>query len=330
MATGTYRLEAATKVVAADLGINLADVLRRASLPADLLARDPVRLPESDYFAFWNALDEEAGDPHLPVRIAEVLTGEIFDVALFAALVSPDLDTAARRVADHKRLLCPIHLDVANDGQHLTIEYRWPSDVSPPAVLVLTELLFWVSLARLGTRHRIEPRRLTAPEAPAGDEPYQQYLGDTIIETGPTRSIEFSAWDARRPFLTTNDALWSTFEPELRRRLAELDAEADTSERVRAALLELLPAGQPTMAAVARQLALSTRTLHRRLQNENTNFQTILSSTREALARHYLADRDVSVGEISFLLGYEEPSSFYRAFHHWTGQTPERIRSSTA
>ena len=84
------------------------------------------------------------------------------------------------------------------------------------------------------------------------------------------------------------------------------------------------------MDAVASRLAMSNRTLHRRLQGEDTTFQRVLNSTREALARHYLSDPRLTAGEISFLLGYEEPSSFYRAFHSWTGDTPERVRAGVA
>jgi AraC-like DNA-binding protein len=35
----------------------------------------------------------------------------------------------------------------------------------------------------------------------------------------------------------------------------------------------------------------------------------------------------LTAAEIAFLLGYEDANSFYRAFHSWTGQTPERVRA---
>jgi AraC-like DNA-binding protein len=81
------------------------------------------------------------------------------------------------------------------------------------------------------------------------------------------------------------------------------------------------------MADVAQKLAVSTRTLHRRLKKDGTTFQKVLDDLREELARHYLASSDYSSAEIAFLLGYEEPNSFYRAFRVWTGQTPEAVRN---
>ncbi len=144
---------------------------------------------------------------------------------------------------------------------------------------------------------------------------------------GPAFTVVFSAEDAVRPFLTANDRMWEFFAPELRRRLSELDASTTVTERVRAALLELLPAGDSSMSAVARDLAMSTRTLQRRLKDEGSTFKGVLSETREALAMHYLEQSDLAVGEISFLLGYEDARSFYRAVRGWTGSTPQLLRA---
>lgn len=142
--------------------------------------------------------------------------------------------------------------------------------------------------------------------------------------------MTFSAVDANRPFLTSNEPLWAAFEPELRRRLADLDAPATTAQRVRAALLEALPSGLASMEGIAHKLTLSKRTLQRRIEAEGTSYQQILTETRADLARHYLDNTALSVAEISFLLGFSEPNSFHRAFRTWTGTTPDRARRAGA
>ena len=121
--------------------------------------------------------------------------------------------------------------------------------------------------------------------------------------------------------------MWSFFEPELRQRLSRLRVDASTTERVRSALLELIPSGRTSAVQVARHLAVSTRTLQRRLNDENASFSAILNSVREELARHYLRHSQLPYAQISFLLGYGDPNSFYRAFNGWTGTTPDRVRS---
>jgi AraC-like DNA-binding protein len=124
--------------------------------------------------------------------------------------------------------------------------------------------------------------------------------------------------------------MWRFFAPELRRRLADLQAAASAAERVRAALLETLPAGDHTMATVARHLATSPRTLQRQLQDEGTTFQAVLAGIREHLARHYLGHSALTTSEIAYLLAYDDTNSFYRAFRAWTGSTPDAIRAANA
>ena len=96
--------------------------------------------------------------------------------------------------------------------------------------------------------------------------------------------------------------------------------------RVKSALLELLPSGHSSVEAVCDRLHVSKRSLQRHLKNESQSFQTILDSTRSELSLHYLSSSDLRIEEISYLLAYRDPNSFYRAFHGWTGMTPTEAR----
>ncbi|ESA37110.1 multi-sensor signal transduction multi-kinase [Leptolyngbya sp. Heron Island J] len=99
-------------------------------------------------------------------------------------------------------------------------------------------------------------------------------------------------------------------------------------ERFTAALVDLLPKGQCSAVNVAKQLGVSARTLRRRLQAEGTTFKAAVSQMRLALAKHYLCQSDLTCKHISTLIGYDNPSSFTRAFHAAMGITPEEFRKS--
>ncbi len=317
------------RAVLLDLGLRPASVLRRAGIRADLLdSGGPVWLSQDDFFALWRAIEIESGDPNLPLRMEEVLSPEVFSAPVFAGLMSADLNTAAQRIAKYKKLIGPAELsvDVATTGTR--ISYTWPGRVDPPDTLVLSELLFWVQLARIGTRERIEPIEVAVPNPPPDRQAYRAFLGSEVTSSD-AQFIVFAPEDAAREFLTANATTLQSFEPELQRRLADLELNATTAERVRSVLIELLPVGRSNLADVASELAMSPRTLHRRLASEATSFQRVLDATREGLARHYLNNPNLTAAEISFLLGFEETSSFYRAFNNWTGQTPDQVRSSS-
>ena len=325
-----FPVEPTWRLILKDLGVSERAVLRRAGLPEDLLGRTGAVLRTDDYFRFWESLEAEVGDPLFPIRLSELLKTEHFMPPLFAALCSPDLLTAVQRLSRYKRLIAPQRLNVNVTRDSVTITAEWiETALTPPKSLIATELVFLVQLARTATREHIRPLRVATPNPPEPAEAYEEYFC-VPVRRGKQHLVRFSTGDALRPFLTANEAMWETFEPELRRRLVELDESASTAERVRAVLLEALPSGRVSAEGVADQLAMSKRTLQRRLRDEGTSFNDVLKGTREELARHYLTRTDITSPQIAFLLGFEEPSSFYRAFSDWTGTTPEALRSSAS
>ncbi|WP_026460585.1 helix-turn-helix transcriptional regulator [Schaalia suimastitidis] len=121
--------------------------------------------------------------------------------------------------------------------------------------------------------------------------------------------------------------MWEFFEPELRKRLDHLEIDDTMAARVRAALIELLPAGKSTVEDVAHALHTSARTIQRRLSEEETTYRKQLNHVRLLLAKQYLANTEMSLDTIAFMLDYSEPHSFVRAFTLWTGQSPTQYRA---
>lgn len=273
-------------------------------------------------------MEEAFDDPTFPIKVGQAISVEAFSPPVFAALCSPNLNVALTRLSHFKKLIGPMTLDITESPDLITASLDCLDiDSLLPAPLIATELIFLVHLARLATREHIEPLSVTFSVALAKTDSYAEYFGVSPTQW-ESNSITFSALDARRPFLTVNEHIWKFFEPNLRRRLSDMDAETDFATRVRNSLLELLPSGRSSIDDVARKLAVSRRTLQRRLSDESTNFQIELNKTREQLARHYLNKSKLSGSQISFLLGFEDPNSFFRAFHSWTGTTPNQLRAS--
>ncbi len=325
---GSFAVGPGWKAILAQVGVDAVDVLRRARLPEDLLNGGDVRLDADDFLRLHEAIDASVQDPGFWVRLTESLSAEWFSAPLFAALCSPDLATAAARFSRFKPLLGPVSLEVHDvaDGLHLT--YRWePANVPLPTHVHVVEAMFITQLARLGTREHVQPVEVVVPELPAVAEPYEAFLG-VEIHRGDELVVRFDPEEAHRAFLSSNPAMWDIFEPQLSKRLADLEEEASFTRRAQAVLLEGLPSGRFSMDDVARRLGVSTRTLQRRLQDEGTRFKALVGDTRRQLACHYLRETHVSLTEIAFLLGFEEPTSFFRAFQRWAGTTPEQFRAS--
>src|ERR1041384_114286 len=110
------------------------------------------------------------------------------------------------------------------------------------------------------------------------------------------------------------------------RPLRQLSPPAGFAERARAVITETLLAGNSSAEQVARKLAVSLRTLHRRLAEEGTSHRELVDDGRRTQAGPHLSGNQFSIGEISSLLGFAPPNGFHRAFKRWTRMTPAQYR----
>ena len=205
-------------MVLRDLNLDEVAVLRRAGLAATALDGEGSHVSIDEYYALHDAVDAEAGDPTLALQAGKLFSIELFDPALFAAICSPDMNTAAARLGEFKRLVGQFSLDVDVDDEETRIGYRCKHRPDLPLSRGLSELTFLVAFARRATRHEIVPRRATVQRLPADLEPYEAYFG-CPLEEGGSWTVTFDSTDARRPFLTHNAGMWEVFESSLRRRM---------------------------------------------------------------------------------------------------------------
>jgi len=99
-----------------------------------------------------------------------------------------------------------------------------------------------------------------------------------------------------------------------------------TAHLVRLQLAAMKLADWPDFAELARSLGMSASTLHRRLADEDSNFQMIKDQIRRERAQALLRQGGLSVMAIAEELGFAEPSAFHRAFRKWTGRAPGQFR----
>jgi len=120
----------------------------------------------------------------------------------------------------------------------------------------------------------------------------------------------------------------SFFDRHLEQQLASQKSDRSLELRVRRAISNILSEGVPTVSSISSELAMSARTLQRRLSEEGHSFQSIVDAARKELAERLLAETDYSLLEVAFLTGFSEQSGFTRAFKRWAGETPRSYRLS--
>lgn len=309
------------------MGFSMDEVMKKAMLPEDLFARQTPSLTAEEYFRFMGAIDALSPDEQTLIRLAAAEGIEAFSPPIFAAYCSRNALVCLKRLAQYKPLIGALLYQVEETETEVSVEIlSGNEELELPEILVGIEFVFLVGLIRKATKETITPLSVTAKQ-PMKNSAYADFIGKAIT-VGDKNRLVFSKEDALVPFISRNESMWEFFEPELKRRLSMMETDDSCAARVRSALMELLPSGECTIDDVAKKLGYSKRSLQRKLQEEDTNFQKQLSHTRELLARTYLANTDMTTEDIAFLLGYQESGSFLRAFTVWTGQTVNEYRNT--
>ena len=309
-------------------GISVEEVLRRARLPLDFFAHEAPSVNAEEYYRFMAAIDESVDDRELPIRLATAENIEAISPPLFAAYCSENAEACIKRVAQYKALVGAIVYKTESADGYFTVELEAESEGRElPEIVLGVELVLLVNLIRKATKKNIVLHKVMVRRS--FDNPYYEKFLGVEAETGEKNALIFTEHDAHVPFVTHNESMWSFFEPELRKRLAELEVDDTVSARVRSALVELLPGGECSIDDVCRVLGMSRRTLQRKLKDEDTSFQQQLNHTRELLTKNYLRNTKLSSEDIAYLLGYQDLNSFYRAFSLWTGKSISEYKAET-
>lgn len=173
---------------------------------------------------------------------------------------------------------------------------------------------------------RAPPRTAArAPDEPATG-PAAVGLGGMVRFDRPANRLVFAAAELARPLKTADPVALQLARAQCERELAAL-VDAGLTGRVRAALADGGGAGFATVAEVARQLHVSTRTLKRKLAEQRTTYTAILDDVRRHRAMLLLDNRELAVAQVAERLGYTEAANFTRAFRKWTGTTPAAYRA---
>lgn len=163
-----------------------------------------------------------------------------------------------------------------------------------------------------------------------GDDPaligeLRQRTGIVGSDNADINSIRFPKSALALPLVASGDAIPPDYKA-LNRNLVQKRRAMSVKLRVRATVYRHLGSALPDQECVATELGMSTRTLRRRLTEENSSFQQIVYGCRMQQAAHeFRQRRDISIAETALRLGYSEHSAFTRAFSRWTGVSPHRF-----
>ncbi|WP_394824910.1 AraC family transcriptional regulator ligand-binding domain-containing protein [Pendulispora albinea] len=301
---------------------------RRFELPPEHSDTEPVRweLLRDLSEAAERAIDE----PFIGLRMAQANPRGSYGVFEFSAYTAPKVGDALARLVRYQSLVTDrtrFALRVTEDRS--TIEHRI---VGLPFGCGRHPNEFTVALLVRRVREILDPA--FAPcgayfghDRPACVDELVEFFGtDNLVFAHPFNGISFARELLDRPMPTADPALLSVLDEHAKILVGILPQATDFLGSVRNVIQRDLLNGPPGVDKVADRLRMSVRTLQRRLRDCQTSFNELVDDVRHQLALQHLANETLSIGEITYVLGYSDTRAFHRAFRRWKGTTPAAYR----
>lgn len=314
-------------------GIDVKALLEAHDLPRDLdwqsAGKIELTLPMTKLQGLLDDLAVRLKSPHFGLELARSLQLGAYGVAEFLIRSASKARDACENVVRFNALMAPDQQFRFDDsGDEALIEHGVPGRASSmsrqhheyTSHLLAKRFLTMVDGARLN-------RVWFANARPTDVSALVEEFGTERLEFDqPMNGFSFDKALLEHPVKTGDRALFSFLEEHALAALASRPKTDDLIDRLRAGIREALKQGEPNIERIATRLALSGRTLQRRLADLGTSFQLVLDDTRFDLARAYLKDLRLDITQIAYLLGYSELRAFDRAFKRWSSTTPREWR----
>ncbi|AZV24649.1 AraC family transcriptional regulator [Pseudomonas syringae] len=310
------------------LGLDSTALCQQAGLDPQLMDDPNARYPLSATTRLWEIAVQVSGDPAIGLRVSRFVSPTTFHALGYALVASGSLREVFERIVRYHQVVSDaLELELTRTEDRYRFRLKIPADNPAPAfeaIDAFAAIYVRTCRNRLGRDYAPLAVYLRRPE-PADVHQWHKVFRSPVHFSAEEDRIEFALTDFDSHLDDANPELAEHNEAVLKRTLAQLQP-LTWERKVRDAIEEQLPEGEPSAERIAQALHLSLRSLQRHLADEGCRFDTLLNESRENLALLHLRDPQCSLSEVSYLLGFADTSSFSRAFKRWTGMTPGQFR----
>lgn len=312
------------------LGVDVGSVLSAAGVDPAVAADSDARLPHPVLLAVWNEAAQRSGDDAFGLHVAEHIRPGAFDVLGYAIRSSATLGEGLERLVRYHRILHDAAVvELRVEGDRVRLLHTLPAEAGPlPRQAAEFIVAAWLVVARQATGLDFAPLGVSfRHSAPENLDEHRRLFRAPLRFSQAANGLVIPRTLLDAPLVKSDPGLCAVLEPYVRELLDRVHAPTSLAHRVRQVLAAALPTAASAETA-ARRLHMSRRTLNRQLGRERTSFKSLFDDLRHELAIRYLAQPEMAIAEVAFLLGFSEASAFHRAFKRWSGVTPAEHRRS--
>ena len=307
-------------------------MLSDAGLDLSQVSQPLYRVPGETLARLVATAEVVTGDPCFCFRVASYIHPTTYGALGFALYSSNNVRAFCHRLSRFHSFITTNHdciFDETDKQSKLLIK---PADTGIEQhvyrSLVSGYMAVMVRFLREVSSPDFHPVRVDiACDAPPGcEQVYRDYFRSNVAFSTGKYALLFNPDEIDKPFPAANVELAQLNDQIMMKMLADT-VKGDLVMQVRAKLVELLPSGECSKEDIARELYMSVRTLHNKLERLGSSYQHVLDDTRRELAEQYMQQQQRSISEVAYLLGFSDCSNFSRAFKRWTGESPSQFRS---
>ncbi|MNZ38481.1 HTH-type transcriptional regulator VirS [compost metagenome] len=294
---------------------------------------DPdLEIPNANFVELLEVISR-AGDPSIGLRVAlaESEVGLFGSFGVFGAAIRCASDVRAMlECLSNYFVVCCQGVDISwqIEGQQVSLQYQTtdPTVVQRRQDSELAIARFHCLIRQL-IGNAVVPKFVEF-EHPRPDDIslHRELFGCPPSFSCSTNRIVWPLEILDLPLVSADQRLFRALQPVLEEQRKKRLASSDLPSRITQAIVSNLPSGRIGQDQIAQSLHMSTRTLQRRLQLLQMDFNELVEEIRRHQALDYVANSDHNITEIAALLGYNETSSFSRAFRRWTDVSPKQYR----
>ncbi|MGW7006409.1 AraC family transcriptional regulator ligand-binding domain-containing protein [Streptomyces sp. NPDC054933] len=320
---------------ATQLGIASAKYAHLLGLAPEHLHEDRYRTPATSAIQIWELLTANAPWPEVALLLAQ--RSHLGALGLWDYLITsaPTLLDGIRDASTYLGTMADAGteaIEVVENGRQVTISHVNLADTSYEVACALRAYALGLYQRRLSeaARRRLVPVHVSlAADTPRCHGPLVELYGTRAIDfEAPISSITFLACDLRSPAPYAQPGLSAVLRRQAEQTLAAAIPLHSWLDAFRAAVRAAHDDDSLTLSLVAQRMALSPRTLQRRLDEHGTNWRDRAETVRREHITHLLRSTDLSIESIAARTGYADACALRRAVQRWYGDTPGALRQT--
>lgn len=313
-------------------GVNIDDILNHAHLNPSILSSPDNRLSGFEAEKIIRSAAELSKDEYLGLHQGERLSKGFSNILGYILMNCSDLKECSKKYCIYEKIIDGTSISKLDIVNKFAVLSNTTIDIPLKNSRHFSEFKIagMVSYIKLlcGENISLNEVHFTSPK-PENIYEYERIFKCKIYFEKEENALIFDSKFLNIPVIEPNEKLLFLFEKNAQEFLEALDDKKIYTNKVTKIILEEIKnCTSPSIEVVAKKLLISVRTLQLNLQKEDTSYIKLLNELRKISAKSFLKDKNTSVDEIAYILGFSESSSFHRAFKNWTGLTPFQFRNS--